>query len=388
MKKKVLASTQVGYNLPVEEAILLSGTEAGFCYMPEDVDTLLAEDKEKTEKRANGTMKSGHHSVFGHPSYCFAIEEMPKIMAMLLNNEKVYQTSEKSARYTKMQPSEEEKELYEKWIELYRQEIDKKYPHIEGVSESKRNTAIIKKAQENARYLISVFTPATSMGHTLDLRQLSYELHWAEDFIEKEPNTDFNMKLKSVLEDFVKTFAEYKVENINADVKGRKFSLFADRKRDEEFGENYSTNYLGTFAQLAQAQRHRTLSYEIMLLDEPQYFVPPIIKGTKLEEEWLKDISSLKDYYPQGMLVWINERGTAENFILKCMERLCGEAQLEIAIQTKMTLDKYLQETKNTKPVVYEYLMKYAKGARCTFPGYKCSKPCIWGAKKSLERDF
>ena len=388
MKKRILASTKIGYELPVEEAILFSGTEAGFCYMPDDVDTLLNEEETRTSKRAKGTMKSGHHSVFGHPSYCFALEELPKIMAIILNNEKVYQTSEKSARYTKMKPSKQEKDLYEKWIDLYKKEIDKIYPYQEGVSAEKRDAAITKKAQENARYLISVFTPATSMGHTLDLRQLSYEIHWAEEFIEKEPDTAFNKKLKPVLKDFVENFSEYKVEDINTKVKNRKFSLFADRQREEEFGENYSINYLGTFAQLAQAQRHRTLSYEIMLLDEPKYYIPPIIKGTKLEEEWIKDISSLKEFFPQGMLVWINERGTVENFILKCKERLCGEAQLEIAQQTKDTLDRYLLETKDVKPNIYNYLKDYSKGARCTFPGYKCSRPCIWGAKGALDRKF
>ena len=35
-------------------------------------------------------------------------------MAMILNNEKEYNTSEKSARYTKMKPSEEEEKLYNK----------------------------------------------------------------------------------------------------------------------------------------------------------------------------------------------------------------------------------------------------------------------------------
>ena len=45
---KVLASTKLGYDLPVEEAIKFSGTEAGFCYMPADVDTLLNEDETKT----------------------------------------------------------------------------------------------------------------------------------------------------------------------------------------------------------------------------------------------------------------------------------------------------------------------------------------------------
>ena len=355
--------------------------------MPDDVDTLLAEPEEATRKRANGTMKSGHHSVFGHVSYNFALEEVPKIMAMILNNEKVYQTSEKSARYTRMTPSEQEKALYEKWIDIFSEEIRKIYP-VSQENEKQREKNIRKKAQENARYLISVFTPATSMGHTLDFRQLNYEIYWAERLIEKETDSAFYQLLKPVLADFVETFQKYQVKDINTEVKQRSFSLFADRKREEEWGENYCTNYLGTFSQLAQAQRHRTISYEMMLLEKPRYFVPPIIAGTKLESEWLKDISSLESYFPQGMLVWINERGTVENFVLKCKERLCGEAQLEIAQQTQCTMQKYLNHTKENKPEVYQYLLPYAKGARCTFPGYKCTKPCLWGAKNALNRKF
>ena len=77
-----------------------------------------------------------------------------------------------------------------------------------------------------------------------------------------------------------------------------------------------------------------------------------------------------------------------ENFILKCKERLCGEAQLEIAIQTKKILDRYMEETKNKKPEIYEYLKPYSNGARCTFPEYTCGKPCIFGPNGALERKF
>ena len=37
----------------------------------------------------------------------------------MLNNEHEYNTSEKSARYTKMQPSEKEQLLYDKWVLLF-----------------------------------------------------------------------------------------------------------------------------------------------------------------------------------------------------------------------------------------------------------------------------
>jgi len=52
------------------------------------------------------------------------------------------------------------------------------------------------------------------------------------------------------------------------------------------------------------------------------------------------------------------------------------------------TQKSYLEETKNTNRDVYEYLLPYSKGARCTFPGFKCTAPCVFGGKKALERNI
>lgn len=381
MKIKVIASTKVGYEMSKEEALDFSGKSAGICYLPDTLENLFEEPQEKTKKRANGTLKSGHHSVFGHPTYNLSLEGIPKILAMILNNEKMYNTSEKSARYTKMESSEAEKVLYEKWIEIYKKCISEAYPKIE----EKR---VQKLAQENARYLISVFTPATVMEYTVNFGQLNYIAHFFENFINDETKvSDFDIKLKEVFKEFLKELPDLKIEELNSDMKKRGLSFFATRQnRKEEFGENYSTTYLASFAELAQAQRHRTLSYEVNLLDEPKYYIPPIIKGTELEEEWIKDISSLRDYFPQGMLLKINERGTVENFVLKCTERLCGAAQLEIMEQTIETMNKYLEATRNTNKDVYEYLLPYSKGARCTFPGWKCTSPCVFGGAGAVKR--
>jgi len=379
MKSRVIASTKPNYKVSLEEVMEFSGHEAGICYMPDTIDTLLNEPIEKTVKRANGTLKSGHHSVFGHASYNFVFEEMPKILAMILNNEKVYNTSEKSARYTKMNPSEEDKELYEKWIKIYNDKIHNVYPNIDEKS-------TMKLAQENARYLISVFTPASTMGYSVDFRQLNYLIHWSEQFVKKAEENEFNKLLKPVLKNFAEEVSEFKIDELNSDVKNREFSFFAQRERKEEWGENYSVNYYATFAQLAQAQRHRTIYYEITLPEEKKFFIPYIIRGTELENEWLKDINSLANKFPQGMMIKVNERGTVEKFIEKCQERLCGCAQLEIALQTSEILEKYLKNTKNTNEEVYNYLLKYSKGARCTFPGFKCTRPCTWGAKEALTR--
>ena len=383
MKIKVRASTKVGYVLPKEEAKDFSGKSAGICYLPDTVETLFSELPEKTQRRANGNLESGHHSVFGHAHYNLILEGIPKILAMILNNEKIYNTSEKSARYTKMEPSEEEKVLYEKWIEKYKKVIREEYP-VEKYPKFD-DKKVQKLAQENARYLISVFTPATIMEYTVSFEQLNFIISWFEDYIKNEPETDFSIQLKKAMKEFLEALPDVKVEKLNPRVKGTTLSLFAKRDRKEEFGENYCTTYLASFAQLAQAQRHRTLAYEMTLLENPQYYVPRIIRGTELEKEWLEDISSLEKYYPQGMLVKVNERGTVENFVLKCTERLCGAAQLEIMEQTVETMNKYLEAVKGNT-TIESYLLPYSKGARCTFPKWKCNSPCIFGGKNAMTR--
>ena len=381
MEIKVIASTKVGYVMPKDEAVDFSGKSAGICYLPDTVETLFAEAPEKTQRRANGNIKSGHHSVFGHPTYNLCLEGIPKILAMILNNEKIYNTSEKSARYTHMEPSPQEKELYEKWIEIFKEQILIQYPKFE-------DKRALKLAQENARYLISVFTPATVMEYTVNFGQLNYIINWAKDYIKNAEENSFSIKLKETFKEFLAAMPDLEIEGLDSRNKNRNFSLFAKRKnRNEEFGENYSVTYLASFAQLAQAQRHRTLSYEITLLDEPKYYVPPIIAETNLEKEWLKDISSLKEFFPQGMLVQVNERGTIENFVLKCMERLCGFSQLEIMQETKNIMNKYLEATKD-KPELYQYLLPYSRGARCTFPGWKCDSPCVFGGYGAMIRNI
>ena len=224
------------------------------------------------------------------------------------------------------------------------------------------------------------------MEYTVNFCQLNYIINWAKGYIAQESYNPFSNKLKKVFKEFLKKMPDLEVEGLDSRMKGREFSFFSQRsKRKEEFGENYCTTYLASFAQVAQAQRHRTLSYEISLLDKPEYYIPPIIRGTDLENEWLKDIESLEEFFPQGMLVQVNERGTIENFVLKCAERLCGAAQLEIMEQTAITMNKYLESVKDNEEL-YNYLLPYSKGARCTFPGWKCASPCIFGAKDAMKR--
>ena len=216
-----------------------------------------------------------------------------------------------------------------------------------------------------------------------------------KDYINNSQSNNFNDKLKVALKEFLEAMPDLEVEGLNSSLKNRKLSLFAERKRKESFDEMFCTNYKMSFAGLGQEMRHRTLSFEAYIpgmfdntefSNKMEFYIPPIIKNTPYEKEWLENITELSDNYPQGMLIEVNERGTVENFILKCTERLCGAAQIEIMEQTKETLKRYLEETKENNETIYNYLLPYSKGARCTFPNWKCNTPCVFKASKALDR--
>ena len=84
-----------------KDSMVFSGKAAGICYMPDDYLSNGIQNDETALKRALGNAKSGHYSVFEHSHISFLIETT-KAMAMVLNSTKLYTTSEKSARYTKM----------------------------------------------------------------------------------------------------------------------------------------------------------------------------------------------------------------------------------------------------------------------------------------------
>lgn len=385
MNVSVIASTKDGYVLPVADAELHAGHAAGICYMKDDFDSILAEPAEKTERRFAGTAGSGHHSVSGHPSYNLLIEGIPKIIAMILNNEQDYNTSEKSARYTTMTTSDLEREIYEKWIEKFTALISARYPVIPA-------TTVNKLAKENARYFISIFTPSTVMEYTVDFRQGNYLIGFMEDLAKNSSVGDlFYDRLRPYLIETAKQFRSIFNDDRIRDNKGRKISLFGNRERREYFGDVYSVNYSGSFAEMAQAHRHRSLKYEMLLPDlaDCEFFVPPIIRDADTRSEYLADMDKLKENYPQGMIVRINERGTLEAFISKCHERLCGAAQLEICLQTKETLERYISGAILDGDVeVYKALRQLEGKTKCAFGYYHCDRPCPLGPANAFTREI
>ncbi len=386
MEIRVIGSTCPDYQLPVEEAKFFAGHSAGICYMKDDFETIQHESEEKTMRRFEATAGSGHHSVAGHTSYNLLLSGVPKIIAMILNNEKDYNTSEKSARYTQMALSGDEEYLYTKWLNLFQVAIMAVYPQID-------EKVRLKLAQENARYFISVFTPATVMEYTVDFRQGNYLIQFLEEFATRD-NDVLPDSFYHQLRPWALRTAELLKPILNCeeirDRKKRGLSLFAKRKRSEYFGEVYSVNYKGSFAQLAQAQRHRSINYEMTVpeLHKAEFFVPPIIRGMQWEHEYLSDMEAVKHKYPQGMLVEINERGIPEDFLTsKCTERLCGAAQLEICMQTQRTLDRYTSGTvANGETDVFKYLCPIQGRTKCQFTEQFCSRPCPLGQEYAFDR--
>ena len=364
-----------------KEELLKDGSySAAICYTQRDWEKILNEPAERTESRIQGTLESGHHSVYEHRPISLYFERIPKILAMVLNNEKQYTTSEKSARYTKMKDlPEEEGERYSKWKGILEGVISERYPQIPPKQVS-------KLAMENARYMISVFTP-TKMRYTTNLRQMNYILGWMDDYIQMSPDEkSFDPRLKQSMRSFINEFYDLKVLKMKSG-KQRQLSLFTDNiSKKRYFGDVYSTSYETSLASLAQAQRHRSLNYQMKLPKRPEkFFVPPILEDNEdLVKEWLEDIESVSDCWPQGTMVMVSEKGTLDNFLLKCWERLCGRAQLEIMNQTKETLQEYINNIDDEK--MRGVLKLYDKGPRCTFPQAPiCKDPCNFG-KKALER--
>lgn len=373
------------------EAIMLSGKIAGVCYDKEGFTHLINEPVERTMRRIDMTLNNGHHSVYDHILINFNLQNLPKILAMVLNNEHQYTTSEKSARYTPVVRqdgsiiTEDEERLYNKWLNIFKIKIKSQYGYI--YSDSK----IQKLAQENARYLVTVFMP-TQMIYSTSFRQINYIASWMQNYIATvNLNNDFEKKLATYMNEFIEELNNLNVleDGLLKNEKHRTISLFGKNLdfKEEHFGDVYSTLYKGSLAEYAQAQRHRTLDYQMEFLDKKEYYIPPIIADDQmLVDEWLGDMQTVRGVTPQGELVKISEVGKYEDFILKCKERLCSGAQLEIAEQTRETLLRYKKALEKSGSPLAQDIQKYCHGARCTFPDFDCTSDCKFTEGKKLVR--
>lgn len=382
MKVEVIATTSTENLSNKNDFNHLSGLLAGICYMPTNFDKLKNQTEEKILKRSDITKKNGHHSVFEHEYITFVLTDVPKLFAMVLNNQKTFVTSEKSARYTVMETNEDENILYNKWKKIFTELIQNKYKTSPYFTEKR----IDKLAMENARYMISIYTN-TTMAYTVSYRQLNYLYSWLQDL--KKDTSEYIIKLKPCIDEFCEAIKQLNFidEDLINDGKNREISLFEKCPRKEYFGAVYSTNYKGSWASFAQAQRHRTINYEISIPLIKEFYVPKLIKNNeKLKQMWLDDLKSIEHLHPQAELININERSLPEYFILKAKERLCTAAQLEVMEQTKKTLEKYIDQCQDS--YVKLQLLTINNGARCVDNNYNCKQPCGFKQGIDLSREI
>lgn len=447
------------------ELKVLSGKAAGICYMPDNYleSSNGYADADKAIKRAMSTAKRGHHSIFDHGYISYMIRTS-KMMAIVLNSLGVYATSEKSARYTAMKANTpEEQEKYDKWKSKLHKIILDKLPTIDDSSIKSRlikaiekdsrashiNTATIdidvkagcaiygveyesikpvideliadikisddlpsyKLAQENARYMLSVFTP-TVLQYSMSYRQTALVADYLRKFWEenRDNTSSFYKQVAEEAYELSKQFEELFGEFPVHDTKNQGIRLMPDTHNTGKFdkqdiiGDTYTVNYMSSFAALAQEIRHRTIRYSFVLSNakhgEMKYYIPEIVKCAGLTDEWLGDIKSLEKFTPQGTLVNCTEQGLIEDFALKCKERCCSRAQLEVAQITKEILEKFgATAYKDTESMckantdLIKSMVDYDSNngtikakPRCKFGDFRCTDSCTFGANKCFDR--
>lgn len=356
------------------------GTISGECYSSEGMPALASQPKEKALMRADNCAKGGHLSVFGHFVATLELVGISKAMCMLLNNNHVNNTSERSMRYTNMKNActPKDLELYDKWKDIFYNKITntygKKYPEIFTSS------LITKKANENARYIISSYYK-TRMVYTNDVREFTNISNTIENVLSLGDNMPAFLKgMKDELIEFNTLLkGTGLVFDIFNDQREKSFSLLSKNNRiiKPYYGDCIADSYKMSLSCTAQLQRHRFLNISIAFDEKPKFFVPEILRDDpKLVEDWLKDCESEKDRFPQATLINVNEIAPANLIIKKDYERLCSSVQQELC---NVCYEQAKRIADNIDEDLVDLKQQFSKltGSRCLWQkGFKCPTPC------------
>ncbi len=414
-------------------ALISVGVKAAICYKEAINGVLVSPDMVRNSEsdavllnRGINTLRDEHTTPSEHQMISLEITGAPKILLMVLNNEKQYTADERSLRYTKVEENvnitKREVELYNKWVEKLEGIILDKYLDFYlkfSKNEKMARSTIHKLAAENARYMVSVFTPTTTT-YTVPFIQINKLISYMKKVIDN-PLDKLEEMLVPYFKEFISKCEELNIVITNKNLydaikddeeifelvskrhpsiidnkdntdlyyknsKGVDLSLFAKRNpfsginMENEYGVNISYNNYESFACLAQEQRHRTIDCEMLIPDEFMCYVPPILEGeSKLKEEWICDMKSIKDLFPQGQLIKVNRCASVRN-ILKFVsqERACEKAQLEIqrVYTNDIIPDIYNSLIESKKDCLADKVNPYVKKLRCQYPNYRCPAPC------------
>lgn len=403
----------------IKEAKTIAGKHAGMCYSNGNFDK-IADDDESALNRYNDVAPTGHHSITGPARISVELTGISKILAMTLNNLQYYDTLEKSGRYTTMEGSTElENTKYTKWLQIIKHAILKYSAEHDMDVDEKYAT---KLAKENARYFLSIFSPMVNMTYTTSLAQWTYIIQWMEDLSAEYDyiagisgdklniKYDFFRKFSKEMKDLTSQLRDLGLFNEELkDTKGRRICRFDEKFDDESYVSCKSGLYIvnkdpcpnvhcrdgvltarlvGSFAQFAQLQRHRTATFEFSMDNGSSTlapYVPPIVEWAMSRDEWILDMLAIQNdggLIPIGSTIAAKMIVTYENFRLMLSERMCGRAQLE----TMRTVQKVFNEA----VFFFEDFRKFAirRGmiksicdnfSKCkTTPGYVCKEPCVF----------
>lgn len=287
--------------------ILEMGGRYGATAYDQKEDKMYYEHTEKRVKRGKTLLKQNHRNVFEHVFINLYFEDITKFQAMVLNNQGMYVTTEKSLRYTvpdEMDITDKERELYNKWYDFFM-----------------RKGESVGVAKENARYMLDIFSKTTTMVHTISMTQLNMLYLMLVEYIEIDsntlPQTEFYLKalediekLKELLEPYYIGLEKYQWHNLRLFKKLPAEPMLYISK-DTEF---YTYNVPVSFAALAQIQRHRKFKIQLVLqgitAEDKRFYIPEVVSkhGEEIVKKWIKDLNSI-DGYPQATKVSICESG-------------------------------------------------------------------------------
>lgn len=406
--------------LDLRKALQVVGVKAAVCYKDGDITPEMIRENESAEqliKRGLNTIKNEHTSPSEQINVLLEITGIPKILCMVLNNEHEYAADERSLRYTPIingTVSDLEIALYDKWVTLFTNILNKEYYDFfvkfnQGKDEesTKRKTvsAISKIAQENARYMTSVFIP-TTLTYSVPLAQINKICLSMQRVIDK-PLNEFEELLIPYFEDFIKQLKELNVIITNKKVKelgiidvndnddyfyqnskNIDLSLFAEHNQFSGidlpncYDSSFSYNMDISLACLAQFHRHRTMDFEMKTpsKEDKSFYTPLLLEGKDdLIEDWHYDMLSVMPFYPQGKIAHTNVNGSLKNLVhFVGKERACDKAFTETQdmFTNQMLPDIYMGLIASGNEQLAFALEPYVNRLRCMYPDYKCPAPC------------
>lgn len=269
---------------------------------------------------------------------------IPKIVEIMLNSLRYYDSISEDGFM-----SDPNNTLYVKWRDKLRVII--RSQHID-LDEDK----IIRLAQENAQYFLSVFHPVniiytTSYEQYYKIMAMSLQLSQ----LLAEYNNYFSSSLSNALKELVGCLLDvFKIhENELKGYIGEKSSIFslqylpiAERRlySKQSFGDSFYISYRQSFLYLSEAVKYKPIYYEGQFFDHEsgiysnEMYTPDFLMLTHNSyEEWSLDLKDIADTIPLARKLNIIEAGTIEDWSVKLQHT---DTLRELRERTYLTLWK------------------------------------------------